>query len=73
MREEQEKREPVRDGGEEGVEGQALTKGLPEEPCGVLGGVTVRSDAGTRRRLESAPITAESSVGGGGDMRQEAF
>jgi hypothetical protein len=72
MGKEEEKREPIGDVWEVGIEAQAATKGRPEMPCGVLGGAAVVRDAGTRRRHNSAPVTAESIVGGGGDMRQEA-
>ena len=47
MGKEEEKREFVRDVREVGIEAQAVTKGHPESPCGVLSGTAVVRHAGT--------------------------
>jgi hypothetical protein len=46
--EEEEKREAVPSGREDGIDMEALAKGRPESPCGVLGGGAMMREAGTR-------------------------
>jgi hypothetical protein len=56
---------------EAGVVAKAGAKARPDAPGGVLGGAALSRDAGTKRRRDSAPVTARSRSGGGRQKRQE--